>query len=509
MKLRVKLIGSLALIIAIAYFGFWKGMVVHKYCQPGTSLLIKKNTGASTPTNTYATDDKQGVRRQMGVPGTYWGFDPFNFDVQEVKDTTLYPPEIAIVRNKVGDPSDKYLVSTNERGIQKDVITPGSWKINPYGQEIVEKCQAVYVPPGYVGVQTINTGTSQGVSDKIVQPGFYFFNPRERQITRMAIGFWEWNARVEFEEVLVEGQKVKKPREGTGISVPTKDGKKAYFDASVIWGTVPENCAYDYEHYGLIDDIQKKVIEPQIISACQKFGRQMSSMNFIQGTDRETFQKNVEKDVKETCAEKKVLVSLVLIRDFYPDPVIRASLQAGKIAEEEKKTLEKEMVRDTIASQLEKAKRMVVTSVSDFDAETEALAAEEMERGLKEAAEMKAKAEQRVAELNKQAALINAEIVKIQGQADADVIEATKKADATKLGFEITACGGAEQYNRITLTESLLEKLNIKFIHTGTGTFWTNFGDTAISPELKDLADKALLQSTSPKTPAPVTTRPK
>lgn len=503
MKLRIKAIVAFLLVIAVAYFGIWKLGFCHRYCNPGTSLLIQRNSGDSTPANTYANEGAQGVQEQMAVPGTYWGFDSIGYDLKEIPDDTLLAPEIAIVRNKVGAESSAYLVGKDEKGIRKDVLTPGTWKINPYGQEIVSKHKATYVPPGYVGVQIINMGTSHGVSNRILQPGFYFFNPQERQIVRMPIGFWEWTARTEFEDAEIEGKRVKVPKEGTGISVPTKDGKKAYFDASVIWGTIPENCAFDYEHFGNVQDIQKKIIEPQIVSACQKFGRQMSSMNFIQGFDRETFQKNVEEDVKETCAEKKVLVSLVLIRDFFPDPTIRASLQAAKIAEEEKKTLEKEMVRDTIAAQLEKAKRMVVTSMSDFDAETDALAAEEMEMGMKSAAETKATADQQVADLQKQTALIRADILKIQGQAEADVVEANAKAQATKLAFEIAASGGAEQYNRITLAESLMDTLNIKFIHTGNGTFWTSFGEAATSPEIKDLADKVLLQGS--KTPVPAT----
>jgi cytochrome c551/c552 len=151
------------------------------------------------------------------------------------------------------------------------------------------------------------------------------------------------------------------------------------------------------------------------------------------------------------------------------------------------------MVRDTVAAQLEKAKRIVATKVSDFDAETGKLVASEKALGQKEAAEKLAKAEQRVADLNKQAAEIMAEMVRISGKADADVVEAMKKADASKLVFEIQACGGAEQYNRITLADSLKD-LQVRFIHTGPGTLWTNFSDL-LKPDLEDVAAKKILEA--------------
>jgi regulator of protease activity HflC (stomatin/prohibitin superfamily) len=336
-------------------------------------------------------------------------------------------------------------------------------------------------------------GEKQGISKDVLQPGWYFINPFEAKLSKIPIGCWEYNVKVEFDEVEVNGVKVKKPREGTGISVPTSDGKRIYLDVSVIWGNLPEYCPYNLEEYGQVEDIEKKVIAPQLDSICLSEGRNLSTLSFIQGQEREKFQSRIDGDMKRVCHEKKIVVHIVVIRDFYPDLLIRATLQAGKIAEEEKKTLEKEMVRDTVAAQLEKAKRIVATKVSDFDAETGKLVASEKALGQKEAAEKLAKAEQRVADLNKQAAEIMAEMVRISGKADADVVEAMKKADASKLVFEIQACGGAEQYNRITLADSLKD-LQVRFIHTGPGTLWTNFSDL-LKPDLEDVAAKKILEA--------------
>ena len=66
---------------------------------------------------------------------------------------------IGLVSCKQGKtaPPGQEVVDVGYRGIQKEVLTPGTYKINPHLYSVT-LVPAVVVPPGYVGVTTRLTG---------------------------------------------------------------------------------------------------------------------------------------------------------------------------------------------------------------------------------------------------------------------------------------------------------------------------------------------------------------
>jgi hypothetical protein len=189
--------------------------------------------------------------------------------------------------------------------------------------------------------------------------------------------------------------------------------------------------------------------------------------------------------------EKGIHFLIALVKGFHPDPEITATIQARMLAEEEIITLSTEQARDTVAGELESAKRKVATALSDFNSETTALVAKQKEEGLKEAAMAKATADRQVAALDRQVAEIAAKGVQIDGKAEADVLERTGKAQAELMKLLVNAYGGPDAFNLATFAKNLPEDLRVEYHYAGPGTLWTD-------QSVQDIAARKVISSGPP-----------
>ena len=127
---------------------------------------------------------------------------------------------VGIATCKMGDdlPRGEFLVdgmlgSTMQKGIFRNVLAPGCYRINPYaysveviGEQVVksgsqDKPNAqekhagwVNIPTGFVGVVTNLApnpirGTLPGIQNKVLQPGIYPVNPKEEQLDIIGVGY--------------------------------------------------------------------------------------------------------------------------------------------------------------------------------------------------------------------------------------------------------------------------------------------------------------------------------
>jgi hypothetical protein len=67
--------------------------------------------------------------------------------------------KVAIVTSKVGTelPVGEFLAARGQKGIWRNVLGPGKYRLNPYGYRI-ELVDAIRIPIGYVGVVTRLSG---------------------------------------------------------------------------------------------------------------------------------------------------------------------------------------------------------------------------------------------------------------------------------------------------------------------------------------------------------------
>jgi hypothetical protein len=118
------------------------------------------------------------VQEQLRSPGRYF-INPVEYDTQLV-DLTVIPggdpqkwrftregklddvgtqPMVGLIALQAGQypPAGRGGRRSGYKGIQKEVLTPGTYKINPHLYSVT-LVPAVVVPPGFVGVTTRLTG---------------------------------------------------------------------------------------------------------------------------------------------------------------------------------------------------------------------------------------------------------------------------------------------------------------------------------------------------------------
>ena len=483
------------LMVAVVGGAIWLAMC-YNWCPYGSSLQLTRKTGAPAK-GQYATETQKGVLEQLRGPGRHF-LNPWTYSVKRVRDVVIPAGEIATVKNNIGKDltADRFIAGPDEKGTQRQVLTPGIWRINEFGQSVTP-APATIIKPGYVGVQTLREGKNKGILPTVLQAGYYNINPAEIRVDSVEIGYRVWDIRTDATVKTVrdkEGrvQQIRQIKKGTGVSFPLADGKQMYLDFTVVWGIFPEDAPRIIREYGTVEMVEQKIIEPQVLSICKNAGSNLTTQEFIEGQTREKFQQDVTKALQVIGKKKGIHFLIALVRGFHPAEDIKATIQARMLAEEEKLTLKIEQQRDTVAASLEKARRMVEVAVKDFDAETEALVREEEEKGHKKADQIKAEADRTVAALLRTAEESKAQTVMIIGQADADVIEAKKKAEAKKLELLIEAYGGPDQYNLATFAESLSEDLQIEYRYAGEGTLWTD-----MKTSLAEMAAKKILKGPS------------
>jgi regulator of protease activity HflC (stomatin/prohibitin superfamily) len=480
------------------YLCAWKWMMSRHEVDKGFSLKITNKLGETTAVDMYADGNKKGVLKQMKGPGRHF-INPITKDVEEVEDLVVNPGQIAVVKNNLGKdlPPGRFIAGPGEKGTLKKVLTPGTWRINSYGQQVEKTETAKVIKPGYVGVQTLREGENKGILDSVLTPGIYPINPKEIRVDETEIGYAVWVSSTEYKQSKItdptsgETTNVLQPVDGTGIQFPLKDGKEMFLDITVIWGLFPEEAPRAIRDYGTNEMVVSKVIEPQVTSICKNLGSDFSTMDFIQSETRLKFQTKFTEELQTMGEDKGLHILVALVRRFGPDPAIKATIQETLLAEEERQTLAIEQQRDRKAAELEQSELMVDIAVADFDSETTKLVSAEMELGEKEAAEIKEEADRQVAKLANDTATIQAEIIEMLGQAEADVVEAGQLAEAKGYELKVQAYGDADTYNMATFAQQLPEDLSVRYQYAGEGTLWTD------SEKMEELAAKKILEGKS------------
>jgi hypothetical protein len=447
----------------------------------------------------YAAEDQKGTFEEMRGPGRHF-INPIIYDVNRVPDIVVPAGKIVLLQNKLGNrlPEGKLLAEKGEQGPSRRVLTPGTWRVNEFGQTVIKNGQqevweTLRIPIGSVGVMTMLEGPNKGVvTDRVLQPGLYNINPISVTVDIVEVGYWTWEKHVEYERTETTNsngvKEVKKViKSGTGICFNLGDGLLLQLDMTVVWGLFPEDTPLVVPVYKTIAGIESMVIEPQVLSICKNNGSDLTTQEFIEGQTREKYQKKVTDALVKMGADKHLRIKSVLIRGFHVSQNIAQQIQARRIAEEETKTVLVEQQREGVLAQLREAEKVVEVAVQDFDSETKAITENEKQTGLKKAAEIRAEADRRVAGLRKQAAEFNARITKTLGKATADVTKATQEADATESKFMIEAYGDAKFYNLACFADSLPANISVEYLYAGPGTLWTD------SHSLKELAAKSLL----------------
>ena len=523
-----------AMVFLIGYVGFWQWGVCRIEVPAGQSLLLRYkgpwpfgSSATMAPEGALVKIDSRGRPLQVGIlevmpgPGRHF-YTPLEYERELVPDTMIPPGKLGVVVSKGGKPLASGFLADEEgyRGIRRKVLTPGRYRLNKYAFDVrivdVDACvepstrlkrsegDPTMIPPGYVGVVTNKTdnpmtGEAQGIQKDVLQPGIYFFNPEEKRVDVISVGYNETSLSVVTDKkataeaaraASVQSSKVSlDPRddrlgrnagvdpvyvEGKGIEFPSNDGFKIHLDFTAIWGILPEQAPDVVRQFGTLKDVEQKVILPQIGSICRIHGSKRGAVDLLVGDSREAFQKETAAELERVLTAKKLSLLFGLTRHIFVPRQVREPIQKGKIADELTLTREQEQLTAKAQAALTEAKAKVTLEERRTKADTEKLVAEFEAEGEKKAREIEATTEKLRAEIDAKTAMVEAQSTKTLGEANAKKTELTRQAEADKFRQYVSALGGANAYNQYVFAEGLSPDLKLGVFYAGQGTFWTD-----------------------------------
>ena len=167
----------------------------------GMMAIVTSKTGRPLADGAIlAEPGEKGVQRIPLAEGRHF-LNPINNDWRIVPVQTVKVGQVAVVTSKTGKelaPGEILAVDALSKGMWKDVLGPGTYRLNPEGYD-VRTLDAISIPIGYVGVVTSQAGKpaksgcfagpgEKGVMEKVLQPGLYYVNARAYQIDVVEVG---------------------------------------------------------------------------------------------------------------------------------------------------------------------------------------------------------------------------------------------------------------------------------------------------------------------------------
>jgi regulator of protease activity HflC (stomatin/prohibitin superfamily) len=202
----LKAAALLAAFVLVFYFGIWEWVICRVYVGPGEGLVLTSKFGAENPNpdrDRVVAEGTKGVLREIRGEGRHF-INPVRFQAEtraEVVEVGL--DEVGVVKSLTGEslPAGEFLAEEGQKGILRRPLTPGRWRLNPYAYEVTKE-KATFIRPGYVGVSTRLSGpfppegqlagpTQRGIQKDVLQPGLYYLNPREFKVEQVWVGYSE------------------------------------------------------------------------------------------------------------------------------------------------------------------------------------------------------------------------------------------------------------------------------------------------------------------------------
>ena len=503
MKSNYKILTILGVLLFLGYVfiyeGLWVWVVENTDVPPNKMLILVAKTGKEMPPGRIiAGPGEKGVLLEPLGTGRHF-INPLFYERQLRDQIVVGPGELGVVINKYGTelPTGEFLAAPGQRGIQRDVLLPGTYKLNPYAYE-VRIVNMTLIEPGVVGVIAARSGKptqnqlaepgERGVQKTVLQPGLYVLNPEAYSVERIEVGFNQITMAHagKLPETQTTGQggsanRERKPQQGeaatavlSAVRFPSSDGFEITIDVTLLWQLLPQDAPSVVSRYGNIRKIEGNILIPQINSTARIKGSTFGAVDFIVGDKREEFQRAFQETIESTLKEKKLQVDLALVQDTLVPDNISGPIQDSRIAAEwnitnteKTKTEAKKAELDEMVGKIQQIEQVV-------EYETQRLEGNLTAEQQKEVNQIAAGARLQVAELGRQTAIIRADTRRKLGGAEAAVVELKGKAEGDGYALQVQAAGSPADYSALQFAKQLSDKIRLSLIYAGAGTLWTD-----------------------------------
>ena len=479
--------GVLLLIVLCLVALVWNSFFV--YVHPGEHLVITAKDGEPlAPGHVLAETGQKGIQRE--VLGEGWHFVlPIVYSAEREKNTDIPPGKVGIVTTLGGKalPPGRLLaektndVKDEEQGIQREVLPPGSYRINLRGYKI-ELVDATDIKPGFVGVQRRLLGydghgryaekpNEKGILREVLQPGLYYVNTKEYEIIKAEVGIFQTAFRYDDD-----------PQKNTAITFISKGGLAISVDCTVEWEVLPEDMPDLVAEYGSRRAVESTVIDTQAHSIGRDKGIDYGVQDFLEGTKREKFQADFTQELVRVGREKNVTVHSAFIRNIVIPEVYLKPIRDKQIAGETEITNKaKEITAQTVAD-VEREQQMVPQRMAEVEADTKRLVANIDRQVENTVTKTQSEIDKLKAEYDAKIAALESRRTQVIGGAKAEVSKLTETARSALFQMKMDVFqNDGSAFLRYSLSEQLNPKIVIRLFHSGSGTFWTNLEGKGIS----------------------------
>ena len=306
--------------------------------------LLHKTGHNMTNEMVVSTPEFRGPQYQVLQDGRHWR-NPYSWWWPEPIEATVIPPQmVGVLVRKYGDPlplGEVVARQEQQKGILPNIRVPGRYYINTWAYE-VETHPMVKIEPGYMGVVTLRVGKNpenpnvfvvkageRGTQPKLLPPGTHpqYSNPYIYEVT----------------PIDVRSQKFEMARD-TNITFLSKYGFDIIVEGTIEWAPdinkLPEVFVKyvdedDLKESGGISNIQRKIILPFARSFFRTVGGQHRAVDYITGDTRIRVQAEVERQLRQSCADEGVVIKSFVIRSTEPPKQIRVQYERREIAKRE------------------------------------------------------------------------------------------------------------------------------------------------------------------------------
>ncbi|MFA6100614.1 MAG: SPFH domain-containing protein [Victivallaceae bacterium] len=387
------------------YIWSWE---IHKMTDiPAGKLGVKiRLFGKNLPAGAIlAQDGCKGIEPDILAPGKY-RLNPYAYEVLVFDAINIRPGHVGVKTSLAGkdilngkmpeSDLNAYLVGNESKGVCAEVMSPGTYYLNPYLWTVVEvNLQSQRFEMG--GVEVIEFLTSDGFPVRV--EGTIEFNVRREQAALLA------------------------------------------------------------HKVGNMEDIIKKLILPRARGFIRIEGSKKTAVEFIVGETRQQFQNDLEKHLKQTCDGFGVSINSVLIRNIIPPNDVAKIIRDRELAAQETKKFEQQIVQAKSRAELVRQEMLALQNGKKVEAETLSLRAGIGARQEQEVKKIAAVRELEVAKIDKDTTEAQARAKILSAEADRDVIRLRNEAEAAVLKVKVDAFGDGMEWARYNLYQRLAPQI--------------------------------------------------
>ncbi len=482
---------AVAVIGLLILYQFWQWEVERIEVAPGKFLVRMHRWGKDLgPDQIVAPDDSyKGVMEEPLPEGRHF-LTPLLWSYEVHDLVTVKPGKCLVLTRKAGKPipaerlaAGDFLAREGERGIVAEVLTPGSYRLNPYVYDWQE-VPAVEVTLEQVGVRTSKVGKDardlpagphrgryvvphgyRGVEEEPAPNGTYYINPYVYAITPVEVR----SHRVELTDIQFPSRDgfLLKPHVVVEYAVQ-RDRAPELFVRLADEGKLHQEDGTREQQ--LKNDILQKVILPHILGYARITGSNLDAKDFIVTSsptgdeatvnNREVLQRILLEKVKPQCEELGIEIRALTLASLDLPPeltdqislrdVARAQLDKNKTMIEQHKTKQKLAAAEALTEQ----------TTDKVSAETRLLQAKTQAAQKKEVAKLQLENDLKSAELKLEAATAQAKAILAKGKVEADVITMQNEAQVAGLRRAVESFTSVQQYAQYQVMSKIAPALS-------------------------------------------------